>query len=116
MKSVYGSLTEDSERLTSEVRYLLGRDQCAIAPRNSTDHARMFALAALAHCSELLEELDVKRRSGNELVGRLIARAHLESWLLGMWLLCDGDKALKTLHGAHRKALRKQHDALSRVE
>lgn len=73
-----------------------------------------FAMAGLAHCCVLLEELDRARQADNDLVAGLLGRAHLESWLTAAWLFLGGEASHDTLLAAYRKEIRKSDEALQR--
>jgi hypothetical protein len=52
-----------------------------------------YAGAALRHCNVLLREMDEARVEGREATVPVLARAHWETWLVGMYLVCAGEEA-----------------------
>jgi hypothetical protein len=75
-----------------------------------------FAMAGLAHCCVLLEELDRARLADNDLIAGLLGRAHLETWLTAAWLFLGGEASHDKLLGAYRQAIRKSDEALQRAK
>ncbi len=65
-----------------------------------------YAMAGLAHCCVLLEELDHLRQTENDLVAVLVGRALLETWLTATWIFFGRDDALDILQGSYRKNMR----------
>ncbi len=51
--------------------------------------------AALRHCCLLLHELELATQGCQEMAIRLLARAHLEAWLVGLYIHYGGFKALE---------------------
>lgn len=109
-------LTRDRRELVKNVRSLLDSDPCALFPRGRDELRQQLVLGAVAHCCVLLERIDRERRDGDDLVGRTVARAHLESWLHGMYLHLGGLNALYTVAGAFRGSLERHQNALQRLD
>jgi hypothetical protein len=68
--------------------------------------ADSYAMAGLAHCCVLLEELDHLRQTDNDLVAVLVGRALLETWLTATWIFFGRDDALDILQGSYRRNMR----------
>jgi hypothetical protein len=68
-----------------------------------------LALAGLAHCCILLEELDDLRVMGNDFVAYLVARGCVETWLTASWLFLTGEEGQTLLEGSYARALRIQN-------
>lgn len=109
-------LTRDRRELVRTVRLLLDSDACALFPRGQEALRKQLVLAAVAHCCVLLERIDRERTSGDDLVGRVAARAHLESWLHGMYLHLGGVNALREVAAAFRWSLQAHQKALDRLD
>lgn len=69
-----------------------------------------LALAGLAHCCILLEELDDLRLRGNDFTAYLVARGCVETWLTSAWLFLKGEEGKAQLDGAYARALRIQNE------
>lgn len=101
-------------RVVSEVRTHFASDRCAFVPRLNTQPIH-HAAAALSHCCVLLEELDAARRR-SETTARLLARAHCEAWLVGMYLVFGGMAALEHVAGAYKRAIRVMQNELDALD
>lgn len=51
---------------------------------------RLYDGAALRHCWQVLQEMDLAARSGQEISVRLLQRAHIEVWLTGLYIHYGG--------------------------
>lgn len=71
-----------------------------------------YAGAALRHCSVLLDEMDAARLGDREMTVRVLSRAHLETWLVGMYLALGGDEALDALAGDYLSTMEKWERSL----
>jgi hypothetical protein len=58
---------------------------------------RAYAGAALRHCSVLLKEMDEARRAEREVTVRVLLRALVEAWFVGMYLALGREEALDSL-------------------
>jgi hypothetical protein len=105
--------SEDVEALGAECRRLLADDRCRLIGRESTLHLH-YAMAGLAHCLMLTERMDHERQEGDELVLRLMARAHLETWFTAVWLVLGGQGNAARFVGSNRKAMETQQAAFDR--
>src|SRR6202051_1489154 len=65
-----------------------------------------YAMAGLAHCCVLLEELDHLRQNDKDLVAGLVGRALLGTWSTATWIFFGRDDALDILQGSYRKNMR----------
>lgn len=102
----------DELRLVADfIRAGVRSDAAALRPDGDT-RADSYALAGLAHCCVLLEELDHLRASDNDLVAVLVGRAVLETWLTAAWIYLGRENALDILQGSYRKNLRTMDEGL----
>jgi len=76
----------------------------------------IYALAGLSHCCMLLEELDRLRQEENLLVGFLVARACIETWLTASYMFLQGEQGVAEVKGAFASATRIQVDKLVATE
>jgi len=76
----------------------------------------IYALAGLSHCCMLLEELDRLRQEENLLVGFLVARACIETWLTASYMFLQGEQGVAEVKGAFASATRTQVDKLVATE
>jgi len=89
-------LSDGIARLLAEVADVLASDRWAILDRGS-EHVTwlLYDAAALRHCCRLLYELEIAAAANLELAARLLARAHLETWLVGLYIHYGGFEALE---------------------
>lgn len=82
-------------RLLEEVGETLSTDRWAIV-NTGTDHVKwlLYGAAALRHCCRLLYEMEVAASINQEFSVRLLGRAHLESWLVALYIHYGGSEAL----------------------
>jgi hypothetical protein len=106
-------LSEELTLVVEHTRAGLTSPDTALVPYGDL-FAESFAMAGLAHCCVLLEELDRARLAENDLVAGLVGRAHLETWLTAAWLFLGGEDSHDTLKGSYRKEIRKNDEALQR--
>jgi hypothetical protein len=76
---------------------------------------RLYDGAALRHCCQLLQEMDLASRTGQEFSVRMLQRAHIEAWLTGLYIHYGGFAAVTrvaedTLH--HLQAAGNEADAI----
>jgi hypothetical protein len=71
-------------------------DRWAILDRGS-EHVTwlLYDGAALGHCCRLLYEMEIAAAARLELAVRLLARAHLEAWLTGLYIHYGGFEAVE---------------------
>jgi hypothetical protein len=87
------ALTGSVSLLCAEIDTALSSDRWAFV-RNWGVLSRAYAGAALRHCAVLLEEMDAARGAGREATVRVLLRAHVETWVIGMYLALGGDESL----------------------
>ncbi len=82
-------------RLLEEVHATLATDRWAILD-TGTDHVTwlLYDGAALRHCCRLLYEMEIAAKTSQELAARLLGRAHLEAWLVALYIHYGGFEAL----------------------
>jgi hypothetical protein len=61
--------------------------------------------AALRHCCRLLYEIEVAAAAGLELPVRMLGRAHMEAWLVGLYIHFGGHEAPLKVAQAARHSL-----------
>jgi hypothetical protein len=89
-------LSEGIVRLLAEVADVLATDRWAILDRGSERVTwLLYDAAALRHCCRLLYELEVAAQTNQELAARLLARAHLEAWLVALYIHYGGFAAVE---------------------
>lgn len=96
--------------LTGEIRGVL--DGWVIWPGVS-GMVKAYAGAALWHCCVLLERMEEAHARGDELVGRILSRALVESWFVGLYLHYGKAEALDAVAAGYRDGLIKQHQAIA---
>ena len=77
---VTNDLSEDLESVVGFVRQAITSSKTILTPYDDS-RPDSYAMAGLAHCCVLLEELENLRAEGNDLVAVLVGRACLETWL-----------------------------------
>lgn len=99
-------LTTTIRLLVAEIDQGLGLDRWVFVRRWSV-LSKAYAGAALRHCSILLEEMDHARRVGRETTVRILLRTHLETWLVGMYLVFGDDEALDAIAADYLSTMEK---------
>jgi hypothetical protein len=84
----------------------LGHDQWALLQTWSA-LPQMYAGAALRHAALLLEEMDVARIGVHETTVRILMRTHVETWLIGMYIVLGGHEALDAIAADYQDAMEK---------
>jgi hypothetical protein len=107
------SLGNDVRLVVDFVRIAI-TDKRAIFAEDSQKRPDSYAMAGLAHCCVLLEELERQREVDGDLVAVLLGRACLETWLTATWVWLGRDRALDLLQGSYRKHLRTMTENLDR--
>lgn len=89
-------LSDGTVRLLAEVSEAFATSRWAILDRGS-EHVTwlLYDGAALRHCCRLLYEMEIASAAGLELAVRLLARAHLEAWLVGLYVHYGGFEAVE---------------------
>lgn len=98
-----------------EVRRALNDWRCVFFSSGTRD-PDIYALAGLAHCCMLLEELDRLRREENLLMGFLVARACIETWLTASYIFFQRERGVAEVKGNFASATRTQVNKLARTE
>lgn len=88
-------LSDGTVRLLEEVNKTLAASRWAILD-TGTEHIKwlLYGAAALRHCCRLLYEMEVAAKTDQEFSVRLLGRAHLETWLIGLYIHYGGYEAL----------------------
>jgi hypothetical protein len=88
-------LTDGIGRLTEEVHAALDSDRWAILD-TGPDHVKwlLYDQASLRHCCRLLNEMEIAAQAAQEFAARLLYRAHLEAWLVGLYIHYGGFDAV----------------------
>jgi hypothetical protein len=97
-----GAASPTSEEMSDGIAVLVGEISEAFAGdrrailNSATDQVkwRLYDGAALRHCCQLLQEMDLAARSGQEFSVRLLQRAHIEAWLTGLYIHYGGFAAV----------------------
>lgn len=76
----------------------------------------IYALAGLSHCCMLLEELDRLRQEENLLMGFLVARACIETWLTASYMFLQREQGVSEVKGSFASATRTQVEKLVATE
>ena len=81
--------------LVGEVDEAFSSDRWAIVD-SGREHATwlLYDGAALRHCCRLLYEIEVAAAAGLELSVRMLGRAHMEAWLVALYIHFGGCEAL----------------------
>jgi hypothetical protein len=89
-------LSDGIVRLLAEVDDALASDRWAILDRG-TDRVTwlLYDGAALRHCCRLLYELEIAAKTNQEMAARLLARTHLEAWLVALYIHYGGFEAVE---------------------
>lgn len=98
-----------------EVRRSFSDGKCIFFSSDTRD-PDIFALAGLSHCCMLLEELDRQRREENLLLGFLVARACIETWLTASYVFLKREQGVADVKGNFASATRTQVDKLRNTE
>ncbi|MFE3527009.1 hypothetical protein ACFXOD_36645 [Streptomyces sp. NPDC059161] len=84
--------------LLAEVEQAFGSSRWALV-NSGTERVkrRVYAGAALSHCCRLLAEMETAARAHQEIAARLLFRAHLETWVVCLYIHFGGHQALERL-------------------
>lgn len=99
-------LSDGIARLLAEVDDAFATSRWAILDRRS-EHVKwlLYDGAALRHCCRLLYEMEIAAAAKLEMAVRLLARAHLEAWLAGLYIHHGGFEALERVAQDTRHSL-----------
>jgi hypothetical protein len=99
-------LSDGIVRLLAEVDEAFATSRWAILDRGS-EHVTwlLYDGAALRHCCRLLYEMEIAATANLELAVRLLARAHLEAWLAGLYIHYGGFEAVERVAQDTRSSL-----------
>lgn len=89
-------LSQSIGLLLAEIDGALSSDRWRFLPQWSV-LSRAYAGAALRHCSALLQGMDEARHADRQATARVLLRAQVETWVVGMYLVLGGDEALDLL-------------------
>lgn len=87
----------------TEARRELDSPHWTLLP-NERMKAAAYAAAGLAHCCSLAENLLAAHDAGDEILGRIIARAIFESWLVAYFIHHGGPVALAAVNDSYESA------------
>ena len=92
------ALSDGIFRLLAEVEEAFITNRWTILNRR-TEHVKwlLYDAATLRHCCRLLYEMEIAAAGNLEMAVRLLARAHLEAWLHGLYIHYDGFKAVERI-------------------
>ncbi len=99
--------------LVEEVDMLLSSPRWRLLRQSSTISHHAHAAAALRHAAALLIDVVDAAERGREAALRVLGRAHLEAWLVGMYVMAFGDEALADIEAGYIKAISAQHNRLA---
>lgn len=99
--------------LVEEVNMLLSSPRWRLLRQSSTVRHHAHAAAALRHVAALLMDVVDAAERGREAALRVLGRAHLEAWLVGMYVMAFGDEALADIEVGYIKAISTQHNRLA---
>lgn len=105
VERVTNDLSKDLESVVGFVRQAITSSKTILTPYDDC-RPDSYAMAGLAHCCVLLEELENLRVEGNDLVAVLIGRACLETWLTATYSWLGREAALDGIAGTYVKNLR----------
>ena len=94
-------VTEVDDALRSDVWVLLDKPSVSV---------RVHAGGALWHCCVLLADLDLAGVAGREINLRLLARAHIEAWIVALFIHYGEIDALEKLAADLKRSFQVQHD------
>lgn len=88
-------LSDGTISLLEDVNETLATSRWAVLD-TGTEHVKwlLYGAAALRHCCRLLYEMEVAAQANQEFSVRLLGRAHLETWLVGLYIHYGGYEAL----------------------
>lgn len=102
---VTDDLSKDLASVVGFVREAIRSSKAILTPYDDC-RPDSYAMAGLAHCCVLLEELQNLRAEGNDLVAVLVGRACLETWLTATYSWLGREAALDGIAGTYVKHLR----------
>jgi hypothetical protein len=110
-------LSDGVVRLLAEVDDAFAANQWAVLDRGS-EHVTwlLYDGAALRHCCRLLYEMDIAAAAGLEFAVRLLARAHLEAWLAGLYIHYGGFEAVERVAQDTRYSLEGTNNEASQFD
>jgi hypothetical protein len=100
------------EGVVAELRAVLATEKWVLVP-NPRMTAVAFAAGGLAHAAALAEAVVSAHDRGEELVGRILARALFETWLVAYYLHHGGVDAVEALSEAQRSQLELQRRVMA---
>jgi hypothetical protein len=98
-----------------EVRRAFNDWRCVFFGSDARD-PDIYALAGLSHCCMLLEELDRLRLDENFLMGFLVARSCIETWLTASYMFFQRERGVAEVRGNFASATRTQVASLIRID
>jgi hypothetical protein len=104
-----GALIDEVDAAFAQDRWALLQTRTPAGSPHVSEAAivRLHAGAGLRHCCALLSDINLARTEGRENLARLGARAHLESWLVAMYVHLGGIGALQAIDGSYQQELQR---------
>lgn len=102
--------------LADEVDELLSSPRWRLLRQSSTVSHHAHAAAALRHVTALLVDVVDATGRRREAALRVLGRAHLEAWLVGMYVMAFGEDALTDIEAGYAKAISVQHNRLAEYD
>jgi hypothetical protein len=99
--------------LVEEVNMLLSSPRWRLLRQSSTVNHHAHAAAALRHVGALLIDIVEAAKRRREAALRVLSRAHLEAWIVGMYVMAFGDEALADIEAGYVKAISAQQNRLA---
>jgi hypothetical protein len=112
-----GPDSQDLARLAAEVctdiDVVLSSDRWRLLLTSSTVGHHIHAAGALRHTAALLRDVVDAVDAGREVAARVLGRAHLEAWIVGMYVMAFGDDAIEDIERGYVRAIEAQHASLA---
>ena len=102
--------------LAKEVDDLLSSPRWRLVLTSSTVAHHVHAAAGLRHVVALLEDVANAVARRREAAIRILGRAHLEAWLVALYVTVYGDDALADIQARYTKAISSQHTRLAEYD
>ncbi|MBL8776754.1 MAG: hypothetical protein JNK12_12500 [Acidimicrobiales bacterium] len=106
LPSLSAALVEEVDRLLSSPRWRL-------LMHSSTVSHHIHAAASLRHVAVLLTDVADAVEAHREIAVRVLGRAHIEAWLIGMYVVVYGDDAIADIEAGYVRAISAQHKRLA---
>jgi hypothetical protein len=94
-----------AQALLAEIAAVLATDRWVLLRTASTTNRKIHSAATLRHVCTLLEDIADVVEKGREAALRVLGRAHLEAWLIGMYIAFGGDEAVVEMASGYRRGI-----------